>query len=269
MTATRYPIKAVVFDWAGTMVDFGSRGPVEAFRSVFQNEGVDVTEDEIRAPMGLPKRAHIQEMLQNASITAKWRERFGREPDGTDLDRLYAVFQAGSDDIILGYSDVIKDAPNVVDSLRGRGLKIGSTTGYTRALIERVAHRAATQGYRPDNIVAADDLSHGRPTPLAMYKCFIDLAVWPADSVVKVDDTAPGIAEGKAAGCITVGVLASGNAVGISASAFAQLAEPERSQRLETARAELASAGADYTVETVAELPELLDRMSAGDETSL
>ena len=262
MTINRTSIKAVVFDWAGTIVDFGSRGPVEAFRAVFQNEGIEVSEDEIRAPMGLPKRAHIQEMLKNASVIAKWRERLDRQPDGSDLDRLYAAFQAGSDDIILGHSDVIAEVPNVVETLRQRGLKIGSTTGYTRSLIDRVAHKAAGEGYRPDNIVAADDLSQGRPTPLAMYKCFIDLAIWPAESVIKVDDTVPGILEGKAAGCITVGVSASGNAVGLSATAFAQLAERERSQLLETARAELASAGADYTIETVAELPELLHSMS-------
>ena len=176
MTKNRTPIKAVVLDWAGTMVDFGSRGPVEAFRVVFKNEGIEVSEDEIRAPMGLPKRDHIKAMLDNSTIIEKWRERLGRGPDGSDLDRLYDAFQVSSDDIILRHSDVIKDVPNVVDILRGRGLKIGSTTGYTRSLIDRVAHKAAGQGYRPDTVVAADDLSHGRPPPLAMYKCFIDLA---------------------------------------------------------------------------------------------
>lgn len=261
MTTPPSQIKAVVFDWAGTIVDFGSRGPVEAFRAAFQSEGIAVTEDQIRAPMGLPKRDHIEAMLGNSEIIARWHERFGREPDGADLDRLYAAFQVGSDDIILGYSDVIKDVPTVVDRLRGRGLKIGSTTGYTRALIERVAQKAAAQGYRPDTIVAADDLSHGRPTPLAMYQCFIDLAVWPAESVVKVDDTVPGILEGKAAGCITVGVLASGNAIGLSETAFTRLGANERAHCIETARNDLAKAGADYVIATVAELPELLDRM--------
>lgn len=261
-TSVRPPIKAVVFDWAGTMVDFGSRGPVEAFRAVFRNEGIQATDDEIRAPMGLPKRDHIRAMLDDAAIIARWRDRFGRGPDCADLDRLYAAFQGRSEDIILGYSDVIRDAPNVVDTLRRRGLKIGSTTGYTRSLIDRVADKAAAAGYRPDNIVATDDLSHGRPTPLAMYKCFVDLAVWPAQSVVKVDDTVPGIQEGKAAGCITVGVLASGNAIGLSETAFAQLGATERNHRLEKARTDIANAGADYVVETVAELPELLVRMS-------
>lgn len=42
--------------------------------------------------------------------------------------------------------------------------------------------------------------------PLAMYRCFIDLCVYPPSSEIKVDDTEPGIAEGVAAGCITVGV---------------------------------------------------------------
>jgi phosphonoacetaldehyde hydrolase len=42
----------------------------------------------------------------------------------------------------------------------------------------------------------------------------VDLAVYPASAIVKVDDTVPGIAEGVSAGCLTVGVALSGNYVG-------------------------------------------------------
>jgi phosphonoacetaldehyde hydrolase len=61
-----------------------------------------------------------------------------------------------------------------------------------------------------------------------MYKCFLDLAVWPASAVVKVDDTAPGIAEGLAAGSWAVGVALTGNAAGLSASELAALDPGER-----------------------------------------
>ena len=70
--------------------------------------------------------------------------------------------------------------------------------------MERILPAAAAQGYAPDNLVCADDLAEGRPGPLAMYRCFVDLAVHPPEAVVKVDDTEPGIAEGVAAGCLAV-----------------------------------------------------------------
>ena len=36
-------IKAVIFDWAGTTVDYGSRAPAQVFVEIFHSRGVDVT----------------------------------------------------------------------------------------------------------------------------------------------------------------------------------------------------------------------------------
>jgi phosphonoacetaldehyde hydrolase len=143
--------------------------------------------------------------------------------------------------------------------LRRRGIKVGSTTGYTRSIMERVASRwRQAQGYSPDNLVCADDLPEGRPGPLGMYKCFIDLVVYPPASVLKVDDTEPGIAEGVAAGCPTVGVALSGNYVGQDAGGAGGA---ERGRGRAAARgggAKLRAAGADHVIDTVADLPALI-----------
>ena len=56
-------IKGVIFDWAGTTVDFGCTSPVSAFKEAFRRAGIDVTDEEVRAPMGLLKRDHIKSML--------------------------------------------------------------------------------------------------------------------------------------------------------------------------------------------------------------
>ena len=53
-------VKAVIFDWAGTLVDFGSIAPVIALSELFAKHGVSLTADEVRAPMGLLKRDHIR-----------------------------------------------------------------------------------------------------------------------------------------------------------------------------------------------------------------
>ena len=44
-------IKGVIFDWAGTTVDFGCTSPVSAFKEAFRRAGIDVTDEEVRAPM--------------------------------------------------------------------------------------------------------------------------------------------------------------------------------------------------------------------------
>ena len=96
---------------------------------------------------------------------------------------------------------------------------------------------------------------------MGMYKCFLDLEVWPAAAVIKVDDTEPGIAEGVAAGCLTVGVLLSGNEAGLTPSQLAGLSEPEKDAVRARVGAKLKAAGADHLIDTVADLPALLDRL--------
>ena len=58
-----FPVKAVIFDWAGTMVDFGCRAPVAAMAAVFASRGVEVDEALIRADMGRAKGDHIRALL--------------------------------------------------------------------------------------------------------------------------------------------------------------------------------------------------------------
>ena len=81
-------LKAVVFDWAGTMVDFGSRAPVIALQKMFKAEGFDVSEAEARADMGLAKRDHIRAMLSRAPLAGGWLERHGRAASEDDVVRL-------------------------------------------------------------------------------------------------------------------------------------------------------------------------------------
>ena len=54
-----YPIKAVIFDWAGTMVDFGCMAPVQALIDAFAVHGVTITPAQARRDMGRAKRDHV------------------------------------------------------------------------------------------------------------------------------------------------------------------------------------------------------------------
>jgi phosphonoacetaldehyde hydrolase len=165
--------------------------------------------------------------------------------------------------VVADFADFIPGALETVNALRARGLKIGSTTGYNRPIMDVLAPIASTAGYMPDNLVCAGDLAAGRPSPLMMYRCFADLGVWPARSVVKVDDTGVGIAEGLNAGTWTVGVAISGNAVGLSLAEWQALDAAQQQARRERATAQLKAHGAHYVIDSVAELLPVLDEIEA------
>ena len=86
-------IKGVIFDWAGTTVDFGSTSPVSAFKEAFRRAGLDVTDEEVRAPMGLLKRDHIKTMLAMPRINQAWIDAHGKAPDADDAERIYSDFE--------------------------------------------------------------------------------------------------------------------------------------------------------------------------------
>jgi len=155
-------------------------------------------------------------------------------------------------------SELIPGVAAAVAELRARGLWIASSTGYTRQMMVPVLKRAAEQGYAPDHVVCSGETPQGRPSPLMIYKACAELGVWPLSRVVKVDDSESGIAEGRAAGCFTVGVAASGNAVGLSLEAWQALDGPDRARRLQAARAALIAAGADAVIDSVSDLPGLI-----------
>lgn len=250
--------KAVVFDWAGTMIDFGSFAPMGVFVEAFAEFGIEVSIAEARAPMGMAKRDHIKAMMTGERIAGQWRARFGKAPGEDDIDRVYEVFVPKNEEVAARYAALVPGALDTVAWLKRRGIRIGSTTGYTRSIMARVLPVAAAQGYEPENVVCADDLPEGRPSPLGMYQCFVDLAAYPPSAVIKVDDTAPGIGEGAAAGCVTVGVALSGNYVGKTPEELAGMPGERIAALREAAAAKLRAAGADHVIDTVADLPGLI-----------
>ncbi len=250
----------VVFDWAGTMVDFGCRAPVNALLEAFGRHGVTLTEAEIRRDMGKAKADHVHALLDDARIAAAWIAANGGPPAARDCDTLIAELGPLMREQAENAATLIQGASAAVDALRAAGLKIGSSTGYTREMMQPVLERAAAQGYAPDHLVCSGETLHGRPSPLMIYKACVDLGVWPLSRVVKVDDSQAGVAEGRAAGCLTVGVAASGNGVGLSAAALAALSAPERAARIAAAGKTLSAAGADLVIDSVADLVPALQR---------
>ncbi|HUE65186.1 MAG TPA: phosphonoacetaldehyde hydrolase [Rhizomicrobium sp.] len=249
-----FPVKAVVFDWAGTMVDFGCMAPVEALVEVFAAEGVAITVAEARRDMGKTKHDHLAAILANPGVASRWQAQKGSPPTDADMDRIYRSLVPAMSQAAARASVLIPGAAKTAAALTALGVRIGSGTGYTREMMADILAKAAAQGYAPEVVVCAGETPSGRPAPLMTWKALIALDAWPARACIKVDDSAVGIEEGRLAGCWTVGLSASGNGVGMSRGALLALTLEERRAKLTAAETALREAGADFVIEDVSQL---------------
>ena len=265
-------IRLVVFDWAGTTVDYGSSAPSEVFDRVFTKAGLHFTREEINRPMGMEKKAHIRALLTSESGSRQWRETSGAPWTESDVERLYREFEDTLRQVVTEHSTPIPGVVETVAQLRERGLRIGSTTGYTSEMMELVIPRARALGYEADCVVTPDITGASRPTPFMLYECMRRLNVYPPDAVVKVGDTVVDIQEGKNAGAWSVGILTGSNLLGLTQAEY-QAADPgELEARKCQAADRYREAGADLVIDSILELPaaiDELDRRLASKEAGL
>ncbi|MFO0820660.1 MAG: phosphonoacetaldehyde hydrolase [Pirellulales bacterium] len=256
-------VRAVILDWAGTTIDFGSRAPAAVFVEVFRRRGVEIRIAEARGPMGLAKRDHIAAITALPRVNECWRALHGQSPDDAAIEAMYRDFLPLQKATLANHVDVIPGAIDALDECRRQGIAIGSTTGYTRELMEVVMPLAERNGYRPDATVCSDDVRAGRPAPWMNFRAAELLAVYPMNSVIVVDDTLVGIDAGLHAGCWTVAVVESGNAFGLSPEQLASLSPSERSERWETAESEFRARGAHFVIPSVAALPDVVRQIQS------
>ncbi|NQE47347.1 phosphonoacetaldehyde hydrolase [Herbaspirillum rubrisubalbicans] len=257
--ATVRPLQAVIFDWAGTLVDFGSLAPTQIFVDAFKSFDIDITLAQARGPMGLSKWQHIRVLLDDATIAAQWQAHSGRAPSDADVDAIYARFMPMQIAKVGQYSQPIEGAAQVLAWLRAEGLKIGSCSGYPRQVLEVLLPMAAADGIAPDHVVAGDELpAGGRPGPYMALANMLALKIDDVAACIKVDDTVPGIEEGIRAGMWSVGVSLSGNEVGLTREELAQLPHEEVTRLKQQAELRLRAAGAHYVIDSVAELPQVV-----------
>ena len=257
------PVRAVILDWAGTAVDHGCRGPVAVFTRAFEKFGVSPTIEETRAPMGKEKREHVATMLGMPRIEELWRGHKGAKPADEDVDAVFAEVRTLMPSTLADFAEPVPGCVEAMEKLRQRNIKIGSCTGYSRAMMTELLPAAERKGYKPDCLVTADEVPAGRPMPWMCWQNCMRLGVFPPQAVVKVGDTIADIREGLNAGHFSVAVTRTSNSIGLTADAVAALetAELERQER-ELAR-EFRKAGAHYVISSIAELPELCDEISA------
>lgn len=266
----RGSVKLVICDWAGTTVDYGCYAPVVVFVEVFKRNGVEITVEEAREPMGVHKLVHIRKISQMSAVARRWQEAHGRPCTEEDVQRMYQEVIPLQLDCLARYADLIPGTLDMVAELRKRGVKIGSTTGYPREMMDLLVPEAHRRGYSPDSMACVSDVPAGRPEPWMCFANARNLGVYPMQACVKIGDTIPDIEEGLNAGMWTIGLAKSGNEVGLNQEEIEAVPADEFQTRLERAYKRLAGAGAHFVVDTIADVLPVIDeidrQLAAGEQ---
>jgi len=255
----RGPLRAALLDWAGTTLDYGCYAPAVVFIEVFKRQGVEITMEEARAPMGAHKKVHIRKITQIPAVARRWEGVHGRMPNEQDVEAMFAQFVPLQVACLADYAELIPGCLETVEAMRNRGMKIGSTTGFTTEMMAILTEEAKRQGYQPDATVCAAEVPEGRPAPWMCLENARRLQIYPMESIVKVDDTVPGIEEGLNAGMWTVGLARTGNEIGLNEQEISALPEEDYRRRIERAYQRMAQAGAHYVVDAIGDVTDCLD----------
>jgi phosphonoacetaldehyde hydrolase len=258
----RGPLKAVVLDWAGTTVDYGSFAPTAVFLRLFESENVKITPEDARSGMGLMKKDHLRTILARPQVADAWKLAHDRVASEDDIDNLFNNFVPLQISVLKDFAEPIPGALSVVKELRERDMKIGTTTGYLRSMMEVLGPKARENGYEPDCIVCPDEVPAGRPSPWMCYENAIRLGVFPMQAMVKVGDTIPDIEEGLNAGMWTVGLSLTGNLLGMNKVEVNALSPKEKKDARNRIESQLYESGAHYVIDGIWDLPKVLDEIN-------
>ena len=259
----RGPLRGVLLDWAGTTMDYGCYAPAVVFVEVYKRKGVPISVAEARVPMGAHKKVHIRKISQLPAVAERWQAAHGRPANETDIESMFQEFVPLQLDCLADYADLIPGTLDAVKNFRERGLKIGSTTGYTGEMMKLLLAEAKRRGYEPDSTVCATDVPAGRPEPWMCLQNAMRLGIYPMEALVKVGDTLPDVEEGLNAGMWTIGLAQSGNEMGLNEAALAQLPPAELAAKLANAYDRMRQTGAHYVVDGIWQVPAILDDINA------
>lgn len=256
-------IQGVIFDWAGTLVDFGAMAAVRAYMAVFDAYGVALTEEEARDRQGLSPYGNVRRLLSTERIRREWEQIHGKSWGPEDVERLCLSLEGQLEASLKETARLKPGVLYMARKLHEAGIRIGSTSEYGNAKLRLILPVAEAQGFEPDCWVTADATrGKGRPYPYMIFQNMQQLELSDVHRVIKVGDTAEDIREGRAAGVWTVGVLDGSALMGLSEERYNALSRSELSQYRSRALEAYAAAGADFTVRNVTELVDVIRRLN-------
>jgi beta-phosphoglucomutase len=184
-------IKAVIFDWDGTLADT-KKAVVQSFQKVLSEAGCRVSDEFIERRIGIGTKKTIIEAYRECHMRL----------DVLTLEKLAKEkirIQAKLTDIVI----LLEGVTELLEALRGK-TKIALATMSHRKVIDKLLIAKKIGGYF-DVVVTADEITKPKPDPEVFLVSATKLGVKPEDCVV-VEDSVFGVKAAKAAKmkCIAV-----------------------------------------------------------------
>jgi len=254
-------IEAIVFDLAGTLIDFGSLAPSQVLIKLFDRLGIKITRKQAIGPMGIEKRAHIKALLTTRKINSEWKKKFKSKPTVKDIDKLFKLFNPELKKIINKHSKFISGNKKTLDLIKNKIKKIELNTGYSEEILKVILPELKKQRFIPDVSYSSSYTKIGRPSAEIIYRIFSDLNITKGSNCIKVDDTIPGLQEGLNAGMWVIGVIFSGNEFGKNEHEFNKLTNKEKLKFRKKISRKFKKIGAHYVIDTIKDLPKIIERI--------
>lgn len=219
-------IQLVVLDMAGTTVADGGL-VLRAFDVAATAAGIDT-----EGPQRDNARKYVLDTMGQSKITV-FRALLGDEDRAQEANRAFeSAYETLIDEVDI---TPIAGAAEAITKLRGAGVKVALTTGFSRTTQDRLL---SALGWRDiaDLTLAPADAGRGRPYPDMVLTALLRLRADAVDRVAVLGDTTSDIATGLAAGArIVAGALTGAHD-----------------------EAQLRTAGATHVVPSVVEFAELV-----------
>lgn len=254
-------IKGIILDWAGTTIDYGSLTPIYAIRSAFKQFDIVLETEIIRKYMGLHKLIHIQSMLNEEIVKNQWEDQTNMSLTELSED-IFSKLLITTNEEALKRSNPIAGVVDFMYTMRDKGIIFGSTTGYTREMMNIIVPIVTELGVSFDSIVTPDEVPAGRPFPWMVYKNAIAMNTFPFWQMIKIGDTIADIQEGINAGMWVIALTKCGNEVGFSAEEIETVADDIIMDKIKAAETKFMNEGAHYVANSIAETYEILEEIN-------
>ncbi len=193
---------AVIFDCDGTLVDSEPLAE-RAWALALARHGYELAADDLEGVQGLAFGVVHARFAEKAAL-----------PDG---EAFWATYAAALLPLLDAELEPFEDAVQTARQLRERGVSLAVASSSRRERLDRTLARAGLDGVFSVS-VAGDEIARGKPAPDMFLLAAEWLGAEPSSCVV-IEDSAPGVAAGLAAGMATVAVLRDGVAEAALAAA--------------------------------------------------
>lgn len=262
-------VQGIIFDWAGTTIDYGCFSPVGAFMDAFKTININLTMEEAREPMGMLKIGHTRAILKMNSVRERFFKLYNRYPNEDDVLDLYKKFEEVLFSTLSSYVTLNPYVLDTIKILKSMGIKIGTTTGYTKEMMDIVIPGAKKLGYNPEFNIASDELGYGRPYPYMIYENAKALNIYPQKALIKVGDTVVDMKEGVNAGVWTIGLVLGSSELGLTIDEVNQMKKSDLDHKINEVKTKLYNAGANYVIDDMSKLIDVINDINSKLENGI